>query len=750
MVVATPMVRAADDVWSDLAPPERVAQAAIYDPVRDRMVLFGGIHPAGSSNPLQDTWTLSLGPGLAWTREATAGAPPAWAANFTALYDPVRDRMLLVLGGGHFGVWALSLATMTWVPLAPDGTPPTVTDGASCVYDPVRDRLLVFGGRSQQCARPCPHNDVWALSLAGTPTWSLLGVAGTPPPGRYEHTAIFDPVRDRMIVFAGIGEAYDLFNDVWALELAGTPTWAPLAPSGTGPAPGYDYLSAYDPAADRMLVSGAAIGSSNPLWSLALGSGPAWTAITPAGPAPRDRYNSSLVYDSARGRLLLHGGTLSAGGPQSAGETWALALGASPAWSEVKAPPPGRDYLSAVRDDATHRMVVFGGQQYFKGPLNDVWARDLAGQGAWVVLAPNGPAPAPRSGHSAVFDAARDRMIVFGGFSSTTTNDLWSLSLGPSPAWSPIVAGGASPGPRTGHVAIYDPVGDQMVMFGGAGASLPQQIFNDTWALSFSPSPHWTQLTPAGTPPGGRYSMAAALDTKRRRMLMFGGEPIATGNELWSLSLAGTPTWTQIIVPGGPPARELATALYDPIGDRFIVFGGISDTLNEGNAAWALNLSGTPAWTRLVTASGPPASRAAHAAVFDVTRERMLVFGGFTPGGGGSTVDYDDTWALAFEPPATDVPPAPAGTAFALSAPRPNPARRQLSISFTLTSRGPAMLELLDLTGRRLLARDVGSLGPGPQVVTLDREVARLATGVYLVRLREESRIATTKLCVIR
>ena len=221
-------------------------------------------------------------------------------------------------------------------------------------------------------------------------------------------------------------------------------------------------------------------------------------------------------------------------------------------------------------------------------------------------------------------------------------------------------------------------------------------------------------------------------------------------DELWSLSLAGTPTWTQIAVPGGPPARELATAVYDPLGDRFIVFGGMWDTGTDGNATWELTLSGTPAWTRLVPSGGTPVSRAAHAAVFDAARRRMLVFGGFSPGVGAYPIDNDDTWSLAFAPPTSVPPPLPATTAFALNEPRPNPARRQLSISLTLAGHGPATLELMDLTGRRLLAREVGNLGPGPQVVRLDREVAQLATGVYLVRLREGSRLATTKLCVIR
>lgn len=96
------------------------------------------------------------------------------------------------------------------------------------------------------------------------------------------------------------------------------------------------------------------------------------------------------------------------------------------------------------------------------------------------------------------------------------------------------------------------------------------------------------------------------------------------------------------------------------------------------------------------------------------------------------------------------VPPTAASAAFALKGARPNPASRELSISFALAERGPAMLELLDVTGRRQLVREVGELGPGPHVLRLDREVAGLPAGVYLVRLRQGSRVAAGKICVIR
>ena len=90
--------------------------------------------------------------------------------------------------------------------------------------------MVVFGG-VDSTARYL--NDVWALSLAGTPAWTQLTPAGTPPSARSDHSAIYDPVRDRMVVFGGILDGVRYRNDVWALSLAGTPAWTQLTPAGT-------------------------------------------------------------------------------------------------------------------------------------------------------------------------------------------------------------------------------------------------------------------------------------------------------------------------------------------------------------------------------------------------------------------------------------------------------------------------------------------------------------------------------------
>src|SRR5207244_5837990 len=140
-------------------------------------------------------------------------------------------------------------------------------------------------------------------------------------------------------------------------------------------------------------------------------------------------------------------------------------------------------------------------------------------------------------------------------------------------SWTPLAAAGTPPSGRSGGASIYDPVRDRLIVFGGNSSS---GRMNDLWQLSLSGTPTWTQLTPTGTPPSARFGSLAIYDPVRDRLVLFGGDDGAARDDVFALSLSGTPTWTQLLVLNSPPPRSYGGALYDPVRDRLVLFGGVS------------------------------------------------------------------------------------------------------------------------------------------------------------------------------
>jgi len=99
-------------------------------------------------------------------------------------------------------------AAATWTPL-PSGFDRYYH---RAIYDSLRTRMIVFGGVDSLY-----RNDVHELTLGGAPAWNLIAPSGTPPDVRNTHSLIYDPLRDRMLLFAGakmFGLTVVLFNDV--------------------------------------------------------------------------------------------------------------------------------------------------------------------------------------------------------------------------------------------------------------------------------------------------------------------------------------------------------------------------------------------------------------------------------------------------------------------------------------------------------------------------------------------------------
>lgn len=675
-----------DGEWSvGFSPTGRTDHTAIYDAVRGRMVIFGG-YQAAAPNHLNDVWVFRPGHNPEWTEIVPAGTPPSPRRNHSAIYDPVRDRM--VVFGGFSGtspayrndVWALSLGDdPTWTQLAPSGASPTPRRGQSAVYDPIRDRMVVCGGFSS--VAPAYRNDVWTLSLGGTPTWTEIAPTGTPPAGRTEHTAIYDPVRDRMVIYAGTNGAYR--NDVWTLSLGGTPAWSEITPAGTPPTARSEHAAIFDPVHDWMVVFGETnenLTLLNEVWALSLASPATWTEIVPSGVRAAGRWGHSAIYDPVGQRMVVFGGY-----PNYANDLWSFSLGGSPAWAELaplETVPSGRWFQATVYDPIRDRIIVCGGY-----PMNgfDVWTYNLGGVPSWTRIHPTGTPPSGRKNHTAIYDPVRDRVIIFAGFLTypddplldLALNDVWALSLDGAPHWTELIPSGTPPSRRFGHTAIYDPLRDRMLVFSGYGT-----FASDVWALSLGPSPAWTQISPSGTPPEGRYRHSAVYDPLRDRMIVFAGYKgdYSCVNDTWELTLGGTPVWTQLAPVGTPPSpRGRHSAVYDPLRDRMIVFGAYDCDYDYLNDTWELALHGSTAWTSLSPSGTLPVGRSGHSAVYDPLRDRMVIFGG-----GGPYV-LNDVWSLTWGAPSCAVPRIDAYSPAVLN---PSNCSDGCAVSFTVNTEG--------------------------------------------------------------
>src|SRR4029079_18411345 len=101
----------------------------------------------------------------------------------------------------------------------------------------------------------------------------------------------------------------------------------------------------------------------------------------------------------------------------------------------------------------------------------------------------------------------------------------------------------ASPSARSGHVAVFDPVTREMIVFGGTNGSTQ---LGDAYRRGTDNV--WSPIVTSGTPPSPRMNACGIFDPVRRRLVMFGGTTNAPwpnlSNEVWALTLDGTPTWS--------------------------------------------------------------------------------------------------------------------------------------------------------------------------------------------------------------
>jgi hypothetical protein len=242
--------------------------------------------------------------------------------------------------------------------------------------------------------------------------------------------------------------------------------------------------------------------------------------------------SSSAVYHSRLQRVLLVN-TDSIGGVQ----IWSWEGGD---WSLISASGPSRRYRSAaVYDSARDRIVLFGGNSNGLGLLNDTWEWDGT---AWEQRVVAGPSA--REYHGMVYDAARLRTVLFGGRvpPGVAINDTWEWD---GSAWV-LAASGGPPGPGLdgARPMAYDPLRARSLL------ATPSPLAHWEWD-GFT----WAQR------PALSFASQMEFDTIRGHLIVFGAG-------VWEVNTI-TNQWVQRQLSPAPQGR----AAFDVPRSRTVLAG---------------------------------------------------------------------------------------------------------------------------------------------------------------------------------
>jgi uncharacterized protein (TIGR03437 family) len=293
----------------------------------------------------------------------------------------------------------------------------------------------------------------------------------------------YDRAHNQVVLFGGENDANFIYADTWVWDGA---AWTQKFPKTTPPAR-FSAALAYDSVHGELVLFGGNAGPSllgagylNDTW---VWNGANWTQRSPKT-APPARFAHAMAFDSARGQVVLFGGT-SAG---LFGDTW---VWDGTNWSQrsPQSTPTARSLAAMTDDSGNGRVVLFGGNNN-GALLNDTWLWDGSN---WISQSPQSSPPA-REGAGMAYDAYHHEALLFGGgvfhFNGLTPvfsdlNETWAWN---GSQWTQRSTTG--PSARDSYAFAYDLAHDRVVLFGGASAAAPNAVISgDTWTWRGAPLP---------------------------------------------------------------------------------------------------------------------------------------------------------------------------------------------------------------------------------------------------------------------
>ncbi len=288
----------------------------------------------------------------------------------------------------------------------------------------------------------------------------------------------------------------------------------------------------------------------------------------------------------------------------------------------------------------------------------------------------------------------------------------------------------------------------------------------------------------------------------------FGGFGLPAGQHVWKTTnlAGGAGTW--VAAGNGLPDVPVNTLVIDPNNSNDIYAGtdiGVYRS-SDGGASWLPFVTGMPVvavfdigiqqfnrtlrcathgrgiWERLLDTAVPTLASLVGSEVKNghvllswytggnvgsVTLYRRYVPGAWEkiatlPVDGAGHINYDDANVLSYgtydyrlgflaggqEQFAGDVRvDVGAANRLALAGMYPNPTAIGMRIRFTLPNASAATIEVVDASGRRMISREVGTMGAGQH--ELDLRSQKFAPGVYWIRLKQADHMFTSRAVVL-
>jgi hypothetical protein len=385
--------------------PDALANAGMaFNERLRRLVLIGGTRDDGVSS--ETWWRVGLNSWLGGSQNSIGKRE-----QFGIVYDPQRQGVVATHGsdGGrsYDNTWLLS-GLSEWNNISSSGDRPASRWGAPIIYHRSEDSIILVGGAGDGRY----FGDTWRRRDA---KWERVISNSFPP--RAAHALVYDSINHTTVMFGGdAGNGVVYYADTW--ELVGD-EWT-LKPTTVAPSARSGHMMVFDPKRERTILFGGADRSRScstfgerqcsDTWEW---SGEFWSRVD-SEISPPARAFGSATYDAEHARFVMYGGNdvttrrndlweFDAGADSVSGNRVAMSL--------INAV---EDFESSISLSVSTRWVA-GGVGYPEGVTTNGAELLVWDEGQWKSIATNSASPdAPTEMTWTTVDPLQLNRIFFG------------------------------------------------------------------------------------------------------------------------------------------------------------------------------------------------------------------------------------------------------------------------------------------------------------------------------------------------